>query len=113
MTATRRDGLSLVLARLAPAIPRFEHEAVLDHACASKGLAKASAEAAVWLSLVAVARHLLTDYDRLLADGQDQDSARWFVVDDINRVLASWGCPKRVSGNPDLPDGAAHYPKIT
>jgi hypothetical protein len=36
-------------------------------------------------------RHALTDYDDLLREGYDQDSARFFVASDIAAVLSNWG----------------------
>ncbi|TIR83698.1 MAG: DUF2293 domain-containing protein, partial [Mesorhizobium sp.] len=31
-----------------------------------------------------------TDYDKLLAEGYDRDSARFFVIDETNEVLTRW-----------------------
>ena len=59
---------------------------------------------AAWLALVAYVRHALTDYDALLDDGYDQDSARFFVLDDINAVLERWGVRRRVSGDEPMPE---------
>lgn len=87
----RRSDLEAVLKRLAPRIPRFEREAVLDHAIASPGLRSASPEEAVWLSLVAFIRHTMTDYDHLLADGYDPESARHFAAEPMREILAAWG----------------------
>jgi hypothetical protein len=84
------------LRRIAPRIPPHEFEAVIDHARTSRGLRGASPEAAAWLSLVAYVRHVFTDYDRLLAEGYDVDSARFFVADEIDAVLAEWGTARRV-----------------
>jgi hypothetical protein len=92
----RREAIESALRILAPRIPRHEFEAVTDHALGSRGLHTASPEAAAWLSLVAYIRHRLTDYDSLLDDGYDQDSARFFVLDDINATLERWGSPRRV-----------------
>ena len=64
----------------------------------STGLRMAYPEEAAWLSLVAYIRHVMTDYDALLADGYDTDSARFFVVAEMNEVLAGWGAKRRVSG---------------
>jgi len=83
---------------IAPLIPEFDRAAILDHAEDSRGLKPASPQAAAWASLVAYVRHTYTDYDDLLADGYDVDSARHFVLDGINAVLADWGCRRRVSG---------------
>ena len=45
---------------------------------------------AVWLATIAHVRHEHSDYDRLLAEGYDRDSARFFVVDQINAWLTKW-----------------------
>ncbi|CAA7612913.1 DUF2293 domain-containing protein [Magnetospirillum sp. UT-4] len=93
---TRRGLIAEALRRIAPLVPDFERGAILDHAVDSPGLAKASPEAAAWLSLTAHVRHLHTEYDQLLAEGYDADSARHFVLEATNAVLADWGCRKRV-----------------
>ena len=82
--------------QLAPAIPRHEFGAVVDHAVDSRGLASAAPQTAAWLSLVAYARHVPTDYDALLEQGYEEDSARFFVLAEINAVLASWGVRRRL-----------------
>lgn len=64
---------------------------VADHAVDSAGLARARPETAAWLSLVAYARHVFTDYDALLEEGYDRDAARHFVRDEIAAALAGWG----------------------
>ena len=92
----RREAIESAVRILAPRIPRHEFEAVTDHALGSRGLHGASPEAAAWLSLTAYIRHTLTDYDSLLDDGYDQESARFFVLDDMNAVLEEWGSPRRV-----------------
>jgi hypothetical protein len=92
----RREAIATALRNLAPRIPRHELGAVLDHALDSPGLQTASAEAAAWLSLVAYVRHVRTEYDVLLAEGYDIDSARFFVADEINALLESWGVRRRV-----------------
>jgi len=94
--SNRRDAIATALRSLAPRIPRHELGAVLDHALDSPGLQSASAEAAAWLSLVAYVRHVLTEYDALLAEGYDVDSARFFVADEINALLDGWGVRRRV-----------------
>ena len=94
---SRRAALETALRNLAPRIPRHELGAVVDHALDSPGLKRAAPETAVWLSLVAYVRHVLTDYDALLADGYDADSARFFVADEIDAVLSGWGVRRRVA----------------
>lgn len=92
----RREAIESAVRILAPRIPRHEFEVVTDHALGSRGLHTASPEAAAWLSLVSYIRHRLTDYDSLLDEGYDQDSARFFVLDDMNAILEGWGSPRRV-----------------
>jgi hypothetical protein len=94
----RREAIESAVRILAPRIPRHEFEAVRDHALGSRGLHTASPETAAWLSLVSYIRHRLTDYDTLLDDGYDAESARFFVLDDINAALEEWGSPRRVLG---------------
>lgn len=92
----RRD-VEAALKRLAPRLPAHEFGAIGDHAMDSAGLRTATPEAAAWLSLVAYARHVFTDYDDLLAQGYDQDSARHFVAADMQRVLDDWGVKRRLT----------------
>ena len=73
-----------------------EFGAVIDHALDSDGLSTAAAENAAWLSLVAYARHVFTDYDDLLAQGYDRDSARHFVADEMEAVLSGWGVRRKL-----------------
>jgi hypothetical protein len=93
---SRRAAIESAVRVLAPRIPKHELEAVVDHALDSPGLRTAAPEPAAWLSLVAYVRHVMTEYDSLLADGYDQDSARFFVAGDIDEVLEGWGSPRRV-----------------
>ncbi|MGE7153405.1 DUF2293 domain-containing protein [Methylorubrum rhodesianum] len=109
--ADRRTLVTEALMRLAPRLPEFEAEAVVDRALRSPGLRGAVPENAAWLALTAFARHAFTEYDDLLDEGYDRDSARHFVLDDMNAMLAEWGCRRRISeeadadlGEDDLPD---------
>ena len=86
-----RPAIEAVLRRLARKIPPYEFGAVVDHALDSKGLRHAAADTAAWLSLVAYVRHVFTDYDDLLAQGYDQDSARHFVAEEMAEKLKEWG----------------------
>jgi hypothetical protein len=94
-----RTDIEAALKRLAPKIPPHEFGAVIDHALDSKGLRQASPESAAWLSLVAYTRHVFTEYDALLAQGYDRDSARHFVMDDIEAALQAWGVRRKLSEN--------------
>jgi len=91
-----RTEIEDALRRLAPRIPRHEFGAVADHALDSRGLRTATPEIAAWLSLVAYVRHSLTEYDDLLTQGYDQDSARFFVAEEMGRVLVAWGVKRKL-----------------
>jgi hypothetical protein len=93
---SRRVAIETALRELAPRIPAHEFGAVCDHALDSPGLRTAAPQAAAWLSLVAYVRHVFTDYEALLTEGYDADSARFFVVGEIDAVLEGWGVARRV-----------------
>jgi hypothetical protein len=93
--ATRTD-IETALRRLAPKIPPHEFGAAIDHACDSPGLRGASPESAAWLSLVAYLRHTFTDYDALLREGYDRDSARHFVAEEMQALLDEWGVRRKL-----------------
>jgi hypothetical protein len=93
----KRSDIEAALRRLGPKIPPHEFSAVIDHARDSPGLRTASAETAAWLSLVAYLRHAFTDYDELLAQGYDQDSARFFVAGEMQAVLDEWGVRRKLA----------------
>ena len=92
-----RTEIETALRRLAPRIPPHEFGAVVDHARDSRGLKASTPETAAWLSLVAYVRHALTDYDELLAQGYDHDSARFFVAAEIQATLERWGVGRRLA----------------
>jgi hypothetical protein len=98
----RRADIEAAVKRLAPKIPAHELGAVVDHALDSPGLKTAMPDNAAWLSLTAYVRHVFTDYDDLLAQGYDQDSARFFVAEEIDAVLEGWGARRRVGEDPNL-----------
>ena len=92
----KRTEIEAALRRLAPRMPPHEFGAVVDHALDSRGLRTSVPETAAWLSLVAYARHAFTDYDELLGQGYDQDSARYFVAAEMEAVLGEWGVKRRL-----------------
>ena len=93
----KRATIEAALLRLAPAIPPHERTAVVDHAIDSRGLSVASPETAAWLSLIAYVRHTFTDYDELLVEGYEADSARHFVAARMNEILQAWGVRRRLA----------------
>lgn len=96
--AKRQYDLRRALRSQAEFIPFDEAEAVLDAAAAGH-LRHLPAGIAVWLATASRIRHAHTDYDALLADGYDTESARFFVIDAINEVLADWGSSRRLSSD--------------
>ena len=91
-----RRAIEAALRRIAPRVPAHEFGAVVDHALDSKGLRNAAPEIAAWLSLVAYVRHVFTDYDELLTQGYDRDSARHFVAGDMAETLTAWGVRRTI-----------------
>ena len=67
----------------------------------SEGLRTAAPESAAWLSLVAYARHAFTEYDALLEQGYDRDSARHFVAEEMETTLRRWGVRRRLADKPE------------
>lgn len=92
-----RSAIESALRHLAPRLPAHEFGAVVDHAMDSPGLSVAAPETAAWLSLTAYARHTMTDYDALLAEGYDRDSARFFVAGALEELLAGWGVRRKLA----------------
>jgi hypothetical protein len=93
----KRSDIETALRRLAPRIPPHEFGAVVDRAIDSRGLHVAAPETAAWLALVSYVRHTLTEYDELLEQGYDVDSARHFVLGAMDEVLRGWGVRRRLS----------------
>jgi hypothetical protein len=94
-----RSAIEAALRRLAPKLPSHEFGAVVDHALDSAGLQSAAPDTAAWLSLVAYTRHAFTEYDELLDQGYDRDSARFFVAKEIESKLAEWGVRRPLDGD--------------
>ncbi len=88
---TRRSEIEAALRHLASRLPPHESGAVTDHALDSPALRSAPAETAAWLSLVAYARHVHTDYDEFLEQGYGREAARHFVAAEMEAVLSKWG----------------------
>jgi hypothetical protein len=85
----RRRALAKALTALLPAAPYADIEAIRVDAGA-KHMKTLPPAIAVWLAAVAHIRHQHTDYEKLLAEGYDRDSARFFVIDRTNEVLTIW-----------------------
>lgn len=85
----RRRAIAKALTALLPLAPYADMEAIRADAGAvhMKTLPPAIA---VWLATIAHVRHAHTDYEKLLAEGYDRDSARFFVIGQTNGVLTRW-----------------------
>ena len=94
---TDRKEIEAALRRLAPNTPEHEFASVVDHAIDSRGLGHAAPETAAWLSLVAYVRHVFTDYDDLRDQDYDEDSARFFVMEQMQAVLQEWGVRRQLT----------------
>ncbi|MEP2707169.1 MAG: DUF2293 domain-containing protein [Roseibium sp.] len=92
----RQKDMRKALRALAPRLPMIDAEAILDIALAGH-LRHLPPSIAVWQATTTHLRHEHTDYDALLNEGYDRDSARHFVADDINSILADWGSQKRLN----------------
>jgi len=85
----RRQAIDKALTALIPMAPFLDAEKIRTDAGAVH-MKTLPVSTAVWLSAVAHIRHEHTDYDQLLSDGYDRDSARYFVIERINEVLTRW-----------------------
>jgi hypothetical protein len=86
---SRQRAVAKALSALLPMAPYSDTEPIREAALSAR-LKTLPPTIAVWLATVAHVRHEHTAYDRLLAEGYDRDSARFFVVDEINAVLTRW-----------------------
>jgi hypothetical protein len=107
LSTHRQRSIADGLTTLAPLMPFADAEHVRAHA-ARLTRQNLSLGAALWLALVARVRHAHTEYDALLADGYDRDSARFFTREPANAVLMRWGCRREIAESDDeAEDGAA------
>ena len=90
MAGTQRQrAIAKALTALLPLAPYIDTETIRAEAYRPH-LKSLPPSTAVWLATVAHVRHAHTEYERLLAEGYDRDSARFFVIGAINDVLTRW-----------------------
>lgn len=96
----RRRALARALTALLPMAPYADMEKIRAEAGAihMKTLPPAIA---VWLATVAHIRHGYTNYEKLLAEGYDRDSARFFVIGETNTVLTRWRATRLLDEDDD------------
>ncbi len=90
-----REEIAVVLTSYAPNIPYDDAKLVKEHA-ASRHLRSLPPRISVWLSLVSHIRHHHTEYDALIVEGYDSESARHFVRDATNDVLTRWRSTRKI-----------------
>jgi hypothetical protein len=100
MSTHRQRAIAKALTLLLPLAPYSDMEKIRADANA-RHLRTLPPAVAVWLATVAHVRHVHTDYDALLGEGYDRDSARFFVVDRINEVLTTWRATRLLDPDDD------------
>ncbi|ESW86440.1 MULTISPECIES: DUF2293 domain-containing protein [unclassified Mesorhizobium] len=85
----RRRAIAKALTALLPLAPYADMENIRADAGAVH-MKSLPPSIAVWLATIAHIRHAHTDYEKLLAEGYDRDSARFFVIEQTNIVLTRW-----------------------
>ncbi|TJV40760.1 MAG: DUF2293 domain-containing protein [Mesorhizobium sp.] len=85
----RRRAIAKALTALLPLAPYADMDKIRTDA-GSVHMKTLPPTIAVWLAAIAHIRHMHTDYEKLLADGYDRDSARFFVIEQTNVVLTRW-----------------------
>ena len=85
----RRRAIAKALTALLPMAPYADMEKIRSDAGAVQ-MKTLPPTIAVWLAAIAHVRHMHTDYERLLTEGYDRDSARFFVIGQTNDVLTRW-----------------------
>lgn len=89
MPTARQIAISKALTALLPMAPYADAEKIRAEAGAQH-LKSLPPRIAVWLAAIAHVRHEHTDYEQLMAEGYDRDSARYFVISAINDILTRW-----------------------
>jgi hypothetical protein len=85
----RRRAIAKALTALLPAAPFADMESIRT-AAGAVHMKTLPPTVAVWLATVAHVRHVHTDYEKLLTEGYDRDSARFFVIAQTNAMLTRW-----------------------
>lgn len=93
--ATRIREVRRTLKLMVPNASLSDFEKILEIA-ARAHLRHLPSPILAWRSLTSHIRHNHTDYDALLEDGYDIESAKHFVLESMNETLESWGATKRI-----------------
>ncbi|WP_305986363.1 DUF2293 domain-containing protein [Roseibium sp. MMSF_3544] len=92
----RQKEMRKALRALLPRVPMHDAEAILTIALAGH-LRHLPPTISLWQATTSHIRHELTEYDALLDEGYDRDSARFFVLETMNEILRDWGCNREVT----------------
>jgi hypothetical protein len=79
-----------------PRVPFADAADIFEHALTGAKLRGLPPSVAVWLAIVSHVRHAHTDYDALLDEGYDRESARHLVAARMDEVLIDWGSSRSV-----------------
>ncbi len=102
MKSTRkRKEIKTRLRALIPMAP-MEDFLAIEQAANAGHLRHLPPSISSWQATTAHIRHVHTDYDALLSEGYDRESARHFVLEEINTKLAEWGCAERIDEGDDF-----------
>ncbi|MBB6412054.1 DUF2293 domain-containing protein [Mesorhizobium sangaii] len=85
----RRRAIAKALTALLPLAPYADMEKIRADA-GSVHMKTLPPTIAVWLATIAHIRHMHTDYEKLVGEGYDRDSARFFVIEQTNMILTRW-----------------------
>ncbi|MCO6392225.1 DUF2293 domain-containing protein [Aliihoeflea aestuarii] len=96
----RQKALAKALTALIPLAPYADAEAIRDLSGQRK-LRDLPPSIAMWIATITHIRHEHTDYDALLDEGYDRDSARHFVIEQINTVLTTWRATRLLDPDDD------------
>lgn len=99
----RQKALAKALTALIPLAPYADAEAIREFAGQRK-LRDLPPSIAMWIATITHVRHEHTDYDALLDEGYDRESARHFVVSAINDVLTTWRATRLLDPDEDETD---------
>jgi len=99
-TTRRQKDMSQSLRDLVPLVSYADSVPILE-AARRPHMRDLAPVDAVFLATVARIRHAHTDYDELLEQGYDHESARHFVADEIDRVLRDWGSNRGLEADTD------------
>jgi hypothetical protein len=97
----RQRAIARALTALLPLAPYSDAEKIRSDAGAPH-LKALPPSLAVWLAAVAHVRHVHTEYDKLIdEEGYDRESARFFVIDQINETLTRWRATRLLDPDDD------------